>query len=450
MNFEILNFTENVTKAQGVTSLMWVLHQELKTKVNSGHVFLAYPEKNIIFHIHGSVVKKKAIRSAWPSSESLNETWQVFLAKEFRRPFSWVERCALSQNEGISSKEPVLIFEHSFKEQSLKDFREFWDIRTRILSKICKTIFQIDELKENVLFWKRTFDHWGEPLALKRSGDLVYSNQAFGKTQDFHHFQEMIYPISWKQQNGVNVHSYKSIYKEKLLRAKIWQKEKMSVLGKKLEDISGSIKMSLSEIFEICEYWQGQMKTEDVREEDVRLLRQTVQRCQDVISNLMDFSKSESENVQFCIGEVASQTTRFLKTNLADRNFHCEIADEQVLVSGRPGLFSQVLFNLLYNACQATGDQEKIRLRIFSKGENALISVEDEGVGISENIQKNIFEPFFTTKKDGHGTGLGLYLCKKVVESFGGQIKVQSQKGKGTQFLISLPLVEAQSSEIAA
>jgi two-component system NtrC family sensor kinase len=72
------------------------------------------------------------------------------------------------------------------------------------------------------------------------------------------------------------------------------------------------------------------------------------------------------------------------------------------------------------------------------------VSIKDTGQGIPENIKEKIFDPFYTTKGVGKGTGLGLSISQSIIEKHNGSIKVKSAKGKGTEFIISLPLKQAK------
>jgi signal transduction histidine kinase len=102
----------------------------------------------------------------------------------------------------------------------------------------------------------------------------------------------------------------------------------------------------------------------------------------------------------------------------------------------------QVLLNLIMNAADAmrpVADRSRI-LRITSevKDSQAILAVHDTGVGIApENIEK-IFEPMFTTK--GTGMGMGLWICRTIVESYGGQLKSRSRRNEGSIFQIELPI----------
>jgi two-component system NtrC family sensor kinase len=100
----------------------------------------------------------------------------------------------------------------------------------------------------------------------------------------------------------------------------------------------------------------------------------------------------------------------------------------------------QVVVNLIVNAIHATGAAGSVRVATERRGRQALLSVEDDGPGILPEIRARLFEPFFTTKPVGQGTGLGLYVSYEIVRSHGGEIRVDSEPGRGSRFEVRLPL----------
>jgi PAS domain S-box-containing protein len=111
-----------------------------------------------------------------------------------------------------------------------------------------------------------------------------------------------------------------------------------------------------------------------------------------------------------------------------------------------PKLLRMVCQNLLANAVTYTPPEGRVELTISSDPESVSIVVSDTGYGIPESQQSKIFERFFRADnvraKDTDGTGLGLYITKSVVESFGGQIGFESQEGKGSTFYVTLPIAK--------
>lgn len=115
--------------------------------------------------------------------------------------------------------------------------------------------------------------------------------------------------------------------------------------------------------------------------------------------------------------------------------------------------FNQVMLNLIINAVDAIRDSNRdsgtagglIKIKTSGDGDNAVIEIEDNGTGIPENIKDRIFDPFFTTKEVGKGTGQGLAISHSIiVEKHGGSLFFKSEEGKGTIFIIKLPINEEQ------
>ena len=114
-----------------------------------------------------------------------------------------------------------------------------------------------------------------------------------------------------------------------------------------------------------------------------------------------------------------------------------------------PGEFNQVMLNMIINAAHAISEVDRdeqgtlgcIRISTARADDHVRITISDTGAGIPPEIQSRIFDPFFTTKEVGRGTGQGLAICFPViVEKHGGSIEVESEVGKGTSFIITLPL----------
>jgi signal transduction histidine kinase len=120
------------------------------------------------------------------------------------------------------------------------------------------------------------------------------------------------------------------------------------------------------------------------------------------------------------------------------------------------GELNQVFLNIIVNAAHAIegvvgeGERGTIRIRTWTDGSDAKISISDTGGGIPEHVRDKIFDPFFTTKEVGKGTGQGLAIARSVVvDKHGGRIDVVSETGRGTTFTITVP-IEGNAQPLAA
>jgi signal transduction histidine kinase len=113
------------------------------------------------------------------------------------------------------------------------------------------------------------------------------------------------------------------------------------------------------------------------------------------------------------------------------------VAETAPKVNADPSEIERVVFNLLTNAVEAMPDGGDLTVRVHSAGGEARISVEDTGTGVSDEDRPQLFRPFFTTRE--RGVGMGLAICRRIVEENGGSIAVESAPGKGSRFTIKLP-----------
>ncbi len=176
----------------------------------------------------------------------------------------------------------------------------------------------------------------------------------------------------------------------------------------------------------------------DAKEEAIQINR--------ILTELLETARPKPP--QFQVKDIAGtieHAVMFARQQAITKRITIELdrGEEIPLVDHDPNQINQVLLNLLLNAIQAMDKPGTIRVSLRHDDTSALIHVADEGKGIAPENLPNIFRPFFTTK--GHGTGLGLSLARRTVESHDGTIDVQSTLGKGTQFTIRLPI--AHNSE---
>jgi two-component system, NtrC family, sensor histidine kinase HydH len=168
-------------------------------------------------------------------------------------------------------------------------------------------------------------------------------------------------------------------------------------------------------------------------------------RLEALVSDLLEFARSDREiagPVQ--VGWVICHAAELLgpEAEKLGISIACE-CPEALQVTGNRDRLGQVLLNLGKNAIHAMPDGGLLQITAQPVGRNLLIKVTDNGRGIGETELARIFEPFFTTK--AKGTGLGLALCRKIVEEHDGSIEVQSSAGAGTAVFITLPRLNAHS-----
>lgn len=173
-------------------------------------------------------------------------------------------------------------------------------------------------------------------------------------------------------------------------------------------------------------------------------------RFADLINDLLDIAKLEAgsmpvnRRVMNIMSVVADAVKEFAEEARAkDIELVCEINGHISPVYADSQRIQQVLWNLVSNAIRFTGNGGKVTLRSYDSGDNVVTIVEDTGVGISENLQKQVFNKFYQIRRQAgpgsKGSGLGLAICSGIVAVHGGCIWVESDEGKGSEFSFSLP-----------
>jgi two-component system, sporulation sensor kinase D len=128
----------------------------------------------------------------------------------------------------------------------------------------------------------------------------------------------------------------------------------------------------------------------------------------------------------------------FSESNLFNVHYSYKINSEKIIVLATMDQLKQVILNITKNALESMSVGGQLIINLDKKDEEAILSIRDNGNGISEEDLKKIFTPFFTSKENG--TGLGLVVCKRIIESFNGTIEIKSKINKGTEVIITLPL----------
>ncbi|HXG27625.1 MAG TPA: DAHL domain-containing protein [Nevskiales bacterium] len=172
----------------------------------------------------------------------------------------------------------------------------------------------------------------------------------------------------------------------------------------------------------------------------------------ELVSSLKDFSRVDRSRADlFNVNDGLESALKICHNQIKDRIEVVRHYGELPEIECAPSQLNQVFLNLLTNAAQAIEGEGKILLHTTAEQDGVCIRILDTGCGMSEEVRARIFEPFFTTKPVGKGTGLGLSIVYRIIEDHGGRIEVRSVPGKGSEFIIRLPLrQQAAPAESAA
>jgi signal transduction histidine kinase len=226
-------------------------------------------------------------------------------------------------------------------------------------------------------------------------------------------------------------------------QAQLVEAEKLALVGKLAAGIAHEINNPLTSVLTFSNLMLEQCPASDPRHDKLKLMARETNRARTIVRQLLNFGretviKPEKININQPVSEIADSLAA--QDAFKDIDLELRLADDLPEVNADPAQIGQVVMNMLLNAIHSITPPGRIEV-LTRRTENSVeIVFQDTGAGIpDENIHK-IFDPFFTTKDATKGTGLGLAVSYGIIKKHGGEIEVASTVGKGSTFIVRLPI----------
>lgn len=380
----------------------------------------------------------------------------------------------------------ILLFEHNMNEKSLLSLRDALTEKFLVLNMAIERLLSIHKMNLFSYRWEKTFDVLQDPVAIinidfdvvranKNFSSVLYAKKCYEtfagrespcencplpnpeqkssliKVKD-RAYRLSSFPVQAENSEMMTtfIHQYQDITDSRQLYLKLIQGEKMGALGSLAAHLAHELNNPLTGLASMVQLLMLDPQVGEQLKNDLLEIEKATLRSQLIIKNLIEFvSEEKGEWRPVSLDETIEKTWPLLKTSLRQHNLKLNLQTPKDLVYVEPQLLQQVVFNLMNNALQAMKKPGTLTLssHLDSKKKTITLQVQDEGEGISSEVQSRLFEPFFTTKAEGLGTGLGLSLSKSIVEKFGGRISYETEIGKGTRFDVTLPLSTAAQTK---
>nr|WP_276541828.1 ATP-binding protein [Bacillus infantis] len=221
-------------------------------------------------------------------------------------------------------------------------------------------------------------------------------------------------------------------------------------LGKLAAGIAHEIRNPLTTVKGFLQLLKPQLR-EIGKEEYASIALGEISRANEIIGSFLNANKpSENKIKKVHINQIVREIVMLYESEAVLRGslLLFEPSPDDPTLAAVPGELKQVLSNLFKNAMEAMTIEStagSVQAKVECSSQHAVITIQDNGCGMSEETLQRIYEPFYTTKETG--TGIGMSVCKKIVEELGGSIEISSRPGEGTMVKLILPADTADTDK---
>jgi two-component system NtrC family sensor kinase len=232
---------------------------------------------------------------------------------------------------------------------------------------------------------------------------------------------------------------------ERRLQQQLVQSGKLAAIGELAAGVAHEINNPLFAILGLTEFLLKEAAPGSKAHQRLELIQSTGLEIKEIVRALLDFARENADERQVVpLADVVRSTVDLVRRTNAHKGVELvdTYGDEEAPVAGSPNQLKQILLNLIANARQAMPNGGTVHVDVRRDRGAAVVSVADDGPGITPELAPRIFEPFFTTKRATGGTGLGLSVSLGIAEAHGGTLTACSEAGRGATFTLRLPLAE--------
>ncbi len=347
-------------------------------------------------------------------------------------------------SEFTKASESLITYYHSLETQ-IKLLKSEVEAKNRQLEKAREYLHTIlDSLPVGVVVSEKGPEPVFSNKRAKRLNAHEFINGLRESGETFGEFRNRTGCFRWRREllnngfEGREVVVFEDVTQMEKMKERLERDERLRAMGEMAARIAHEIKNPLGsmELF-LSMLQQSKMKKTDKKYVEYVLFG--VNAIDRVINNILSYTRPKTLILkEEKLGDLVRDTVKFMGVSIKSRDIaiRLDISHDKPSVFD-PDLMKLVVMNLLANAMDAVQKEGSVTIGIKEDKGYVVISVNDNGMGMDEEVRKNLFNPFFTTKEKG--VGLGLFIVYNIVKAHGGYIEVESQCGVGSTFLIYMP-----------
>jgi signal transduction histidine kinase len=229
------------------------------------------------------------------------------------------------------------------------------------------------------------------------------------------------------------------------LQEQLRHADRLATIGQLSAGVAHELNEPIGSILGFAQLLQKDQDLSDQAKNDIEKIMRASLHAREVIKKLMLFARQmPPQKSRVNLNQIVDESLYFLESRCSKEGIRVirQLSQDLPDVRADQAQMTQVLVNTVVNAIQAMPEGGQLTVQTMASDKTVSLIVEDTGLGMEENVQRQIFQPFFTTKDVGKGTGLGLAVVYGIVISHGGTIGVDSKVGRGTKIEIRLPILE--------
>ncbi|MBU0616984.1 MAG: cache domain-containing protein, partial [Planctomycetes bacterium] len=230
------------------------------------------------------------------------------------------------------------------------------------------------------------------------------------------------------------------------------RQQRLASLGQLAAGIAHEINNPLGGILTFATLMEEELPQDSPIRPDVEEVVRQADRCRRIVQELLEFSRQrEARMAPHRLNDIVNRTLAILEKQASfhDINITRELDPDNPVAVVDDSQLQQVFMNIILNAADAMGERGNLAVTTGHDATNneVFVRIADNGCGIPESMREAIFDPFFTTKDPGKGTGLGLAVAVRIVQTHGGRLELDSEVGQGSTFTVVLPTSGQRSDD---